>query len=233
MLSELRALLASQPAGASRAELRAAVVDANVLLKKTLANRKKSYQRLRELYALDPSVLVYRALRELWDTDPLAQPLLALLSAVARDALLRATVAVVVSAKVGEGVTPYEMSAAAERAFPGRYSQQFIAGVGRHAASTWQQSGHLTGRLHKTRAEPMVRPPAVAFALLLGHLCGARGQSLLRSFWVQLLAAPEHVVREQARTAARQGWLEYRDAGGVVDVSFSFLMAGVVEERGA
>jgi len=205
----------------------------NILLKKTLANRKKSYQRLRELYALDPDVLLYRALRELWDSDPMAQPLLALLSAAERDALLRATTGVIVAAGPGEAVTPHELSAATERAFPQRYSPKFIVSVGEHAASTWQQSGHLTGRLHKTRVEPMVRPSAVTYALLLGHLCGVRGQSLLRSFWVQLLAAPDHVVREQARTAARQGWLEYRDAGGVIDVSFSFLMADFPSEHTA
>jgi len=105
-----------------------------------------------------------------------------------------------------------------------------LANVGRHTASSWQQSGHLVGRLRKARVEPVVRPAAVAYALLLGHLCETRGQALLRSFWARLLAAPEHVLREHARSAAQQGWVEYRDAAGVVDVSFSFLLRGTVAE---
>ena len=53
MLAELRLLLAACPQSASFEEYRSAIIDENVLLKKTVATRKVSFRWLRELYALD------------------------------------------------------------------------------------------------------------------------------------------------------------------------------------
>src|SRR6266567_3545986 len=91
MLAELRLLLAACPQSASREEYRSAIIDENVLLKKTVATRKASFRWMRELYALDRKILLFRALRDLWDEDTQARPLLALLSAVARDPILKST----------------------------------------------------------------------------------------------------------------------------------------------
>src|SRR5438132_11877138 len=88
MLAELRLLLAACQPSASLEEYRAAIVDENVLLRKTVATRNVSFRRLRELYILDRKVVLFRALRDLWDEDIQAQPLLTLLSAVARDSIL-------------------------------------------------------------------------------------------------------------------------------------------------
>src|SRR6476661_8423635 len=81
MLPELRALLAACPRDADLATFRLAVERDNLLGKGTLATRKASFRQLRELYALDPAVPLFRALRTLWDADSAAQPLLALLCA--------------------------------------------------------------------------------------------------------------------------------------------------------
>src|SRR5947209_4044608 len=102
MLAELRSLLSACQPSASLEEYRAAVVDENVLLKKTVATRKVSFRWLRELYALDRKILLFRALRDLWDEDIQAQPLLALLSAVARDPLLKSTAERILAIPVGE-----------------------------------------------------------------------------------------------------------------------------------
>src|SRR6266480_8143590 len=91
MLAELRLLLATCPQTASLEEYRSAIVDENVLLKKTVTTRKVSFRWMRELYALDRKILLFRALRDLWDDDNQVQPLLALLSAVARDPILKST----------------------------------------------------------------------------------------------------------------------------------------------
>jgi hypothetical protein len=63
MLAELTTLLASVPASASKAERRSAIVSENVLGKKTTSTRKSTAQRLSELYALDPSVPLFRLLQ--------------------------------------------------------------------------------------------------------------------------------------------------------------------------
>ena len=91
MLAELRLLLGACQASASLEEYRSAIVDENVLLKKTVITRKDSFRRLRELYSLNKNTLLFRALRDLWDDDMQVQPLLALLCAVARDPLLKGT----------------------------------------------------------------------------------------------------------------------------------------------
>src|SRR5712692_5877605 len=84
MLAELCLLLAACPQSASLVEYRSAIIDENVLLKKTVATRKASFRWLRELCALDRKPLLCRALRDLWDGGGQGQPLLALLSAIAR-----------------------------------------------------------------------------------------------------------------------------------------------------
>lgn len=224
ILAELRDLLSSCSPSATTDAYRAAIVDANVLRKSTFATRRESFRRLRELYALSPEVLLFRALRDLWDADADAQPLLALLCAVARDPWLRATAPAVLAAAPSAPVTPRDLAAAFAAAYPGRYSAITQASVGRHAASTWRQSGHLAGRTNKVRTHADCRPAAVAYALVLGQLCEARGAGLFTTFWAALLDADDPTLQDQAVAASRQGWLEYRAAGAVRDVAFAYLL---------
>ena len=79
MLAELRLLLAVCQQSASLEEYRSAIIDENVLLKKTMATRKATFRWLQALYALNRKMLLFRALRDLWDEDTQAQSLLALL----------------------------------------------------------------------------------------------------------------------------------------------------------
>ena len=74
MLTELEAVLAAAPGAADRAAYAAAIIEGNCLEKPTASTRRLSNQRLGELYALDPFVVVFRVLRGLWDVDPKARP---------------------------------------------------------------------------------------------------------------------------------------------------------------
>ncbi len=200
------------------------MVGENVLLKPTAKTRAKSFQVLRELYGLDRRILLFRALRDLWDDDADAQPLLAVLEACARDPILRATAEMVLATPEGAGVTPEQLGEAIKERLPGRYNVTTLFASGQHAASSWQQAGHLQGRLRKVRARAVSRPAAVAYALLLGYLDGGQGDALFHTLWARLLDAPEHELRSQAVAAARQGWLEYRAAGRVTELSFRYLL---------
>jgi hypothetical protein len=224
MLAELRLLLAACQPTANLEEYRVAVVDENVLLKKTLATRKVSFRRLRELYALDRKILLFRALRDLWDEDALAQPLLALLSAVTRDLILKSTAEKILAVPEGEIVTPVMLAETVNAQFPNRYSSVTLASIGRNAISTWQQAGLLSGKLQKVRSRADCQPAAVAYALLLGYLSGARGEALFRTLWSRLLDAPVHVLHEQALVASQHGWIEYRHMGEVTDIGFKYLL---------
>ena len=222
MLAELRLLLAIKAAGFE--EYRTAILDDNVLLKKTVATRRESLRRLRELYALNPNTLLFRALRDLWDDDTQAEPLLALLCATARDPILRATVEMILAVPAGVVVTPQMISETVNKSFPDRFNAMTLANFGRHIASSWQQSGHLHGKLQKVRAQAESRPAATVYALLLGYLCGERGEALFQTLWCRLLDTPVHTLYEQAFTASQRGWIEFRRSGGVTDVGFKYLL---------
>ncbi len=224
MLAELRLLLAACPSSASMHDYRAVVLEQNVLLKKTASTRKESFRRLRELYGLGESVALFRAMRDLWNEDAAAQPLLALFCASARDPLLRGTADSVLDTPVGNSITPHLFSDAISKIFPARYSPIILGNLGRHIASSWRQSGHLIGRARKTRSAAKATPASLAYALLLGHLCGARGEGLFQTLWSRLLDTPTHSLYELASVASQRGYLEYRHSGNVIEVSFRYLL---------
>ena len=224
MLAELRRLLTLLPADATLDAYRAVVVDENALLKGTVGTRNETFRRLRELYGLDPSVPLYRTLRALWDEDAASQPTLALLCALGRDPTLRATADIVLSASPGEPVTGARLGAAVREAWPTRYGVRSIVNIGRNTASTWTQSGHLRGRSKKERSAVVASPISATFALLLGYLCGARGEALFTTLWTRVLDLDSTAIRSLAFEASRQGWMEYRFAGGVTEVGFDHLL---------
>jgi len=230
ILPDLRLVLATCPHPGPIDDIRSAIVDDNVLGKRTVTTRKEAFRRLRELYALSDDVLLFRVLRELWCVDSEAQPLIALLCAAARDPILRATADLILDTPEGDLMTPQRISDAAAKVFPNRYNPTSLANIGRHAASSWQQSGHLKGRLVKHRSRANARPMAVVYAALLAYLCGARGDLVLSSFWVRMLDTPEHAIRAMLDSAARQGYLDYRSGGGVTEIGFRVLLQGVTIE---
>jgi hypothetical protein len=226
MLPELRLLLSVAPADADLETYRALVVEENALGKRTLATRRASFRQLRELYGLDPGVLIFRALRDLWESDPLGQPLLALLCASARDPLLRAAAAWICDVTPGLEVSTQQLGAVIEHAFPGHYKASVVAVTARNLIASLRQSGYVAAAPGRARILAMNRPIATAYTLLLGHLCGARGDLLFETLWARLLDQPLHALHQQAATAGRQGWLEYRHAGGVTEISFRQLLRG-------
>ena len=223
-LEELRMLLAKRPVPATVKNYRIAVVDENVLGKPTVTARRITFERLRELYGLDSDLLVFRALDDLWDADLTAQPMIALLCSTARDPILRAMTPFVLRSPVGETVTTKDLSEEADQHFPRKFVPSSRERLGRNVSSSWEKAGLLSGRQRKMRAKPQARPTSVAYALLLGDLCGDRGQALFTTLWATMLGAPIHELKELAVVASRQGWIEYRSLGDVVEVSFRHLM---------
>lgn len=224
MLAELRLLLAACPSSATYEQYWDAILEQNVLLKRTAATRRESLRRLRELYGLSRPLIVFRALRDLWDEAPSEQSSLALLAALARDPLLRATAKIIMAALPGDPVTPAMFAEAVAQQLPDRLNPMTRASISRHAAATWTQAGYLQGRSDKTRTSAVCGPAATAYALLLGYLCGVRGAALFGTFWAKITEALASRLHEQAFAASRLGWLEYRHAGDVTDVSFSYLL---------
>ncbi len=226
MLDELRLVLATCPASAGYADYRRAVVEDNAIRKDSYSGRVRSLRGLRELYGLDRNLVLFRALRDLWAADAQAQPLLALCSAAARDPILRGTADFLLALPCGQPVRPQMFCKVVSEARPDQYGEKTLLSLGQNLASSWQQSGHLAGTRGKTRASAQCRPTAVAYALLLGYLCGGRGEALFETLWARLLDVPAHALHDQAFLASQQGWLEYRQTGMVTEIAFQYLLRG-------
>jgi hypothetical protein len=224
MLAELSRLIAASPQDADYEDLRRLIVEDNVTLKDSLAARKDTFNRLAQLYALRSDRPIYRALRELWPTSIEEQPVMAILCALARDPLLRATAPIVIDAELETAMTPQMLEGAVDAAYPGRYSERVRASVGRNTISSWRQSGHLAGHLKKYRSRAAIGPASVAYALFLGYLCGDRGVALLDTFWAQVLDSTPSTLDGLAFAAYQRGWIGYRRIGDVAEIDFQFLM---------
>lgn len=224
MLRELTALLAAVGAGGSSEDYERAVLEDNVLSKRSESTRRRTLRYLRELYLLDNASSLFRVLTRLWFVDTDAQPLLALLSALGRDPLLRATAPTVLGLDEGDAVTADELAAAVRRSYPDSYSEAVAAKIGRNAASSWTQSGHLKGHSKKLRTSAETRPSDVAFALFLGHLAGEAGAGLFNTVYARALDRPAYTLYDDAFAATQRGWIDFRRAGEVVEVGFRPLV---------
>jgi hypothetical protein len=226
VVAALAALLEALPPYASRLDYERAVLDDNVLGKTTEGARKRTFRYLKELYLLRPDSLLFRALRDLWPGDVAARPLLAGLCAFARDSSFRASGRAIAASSPGDPVTAADLAQAVAECFPASYGIGTLAKIGRNTLSSWEQTGHLAkaGRSTKVRVRATCRPENLAYALLLGHLEGARGQALFETRWAQVLDQPKSHLFDLAVGASQSGLLEFRHAGGVVDVSFHELL---------
>lgn len=217
-------LLESVPTTGTANDYADATVDGNVTEKKTSATRHNTIQRLRELYALDPAVPLFRVLRRLWTIDPEGRPLLAMLCALARDPLLRTSVSAVVSLKAGEELSRRELTSALRAAGSDRWSDDTLDKIARNVSSSWTQSGHLCGRVRKIRQRVKPSPIVVTYALVLGYLEGVRGDQLFRTLWTKCLDVTTDTLIQLAKDAKRFGVLELKHAGDVVEIGFSSLL---------
>lgn len=221
MLDDLASLFSVVPSDAPRATYVQTVVEENALGKRTASTRTHAYRRLSELYALDPAVPVFRLLRHYWEADDgPGRPLLGMLCALARDPILRMTASPVLDLAYGAPFDKRSLEREVEARAPGRFSPTSVAKIARMTASSWTQAGHLEGRTEKRRSRPEATPAATAYALALGVLAGERGGALFETEWSRVIDRPLDGLHDLAQEASRRGLLIYRNAGGIVEVSF-------------
>jgi len=223
MLAELTELLAMVPSDAGRDDYAAAVIEENVLGKQTVSNRRLTNQRLGELYGLDPRRALFRVLRRLWDLDAAGRPLSALLCALARDPLLRASAPAVVGLSPGSELSRTSLTNALTAATGGRLNESILDKVARNAGSSWTQSGHLAGRVRKIRqrVEPSFGP--IAFAFWLGSIQGLAGEDLLKTPWAQVLDASPGRLLDLALKAKQMNLIHVVTGGSVVEIDAAML----------
>ncbi len=220
MLDELSRLLDAVPGEASREDYAGAVMEDNCLGKRTVATRKLSLQRLTELYGLDARVILFRVLRDFWSRHETSRPLLALVLALARDPLLRATARAVIGTPFGHEFARQLMKDALTDAVKGRLNEATLDKVMRNASSSWTQSGHLEGRSRKIRQRVEATPAATTYALFMGFAVGRRGRLLFETPWTAVLDADPDELIDVAVDAKRLGLLDLKQSGSMIDVSF-------------
>lgn len=225
-IPELARLLDVVPVGAGFDDYERAAVEENVLGMATATGREKRLASLRRLYLLRPDALLFRALRDLWPDEVDARPLLAALCALATDTVFRASASLIIDSSPGDEATVAAFEQVIDAAYPGAYARSTLTKAASNAYASWQQSGHLGvpegGR--KLRQRAVCGPADVAYALLLGHLQGHRGEALFETLWTQVLDQPRSQLYELAFSASQRGMLEFRNAGGVVEVGFRELL---------
>lgn len=220
MLAELEAVLAAVSQGSTAGEYRDAILQRNVLGKTTDSTRQKSLRHLRELYALDEEVPIFKLMRALHTLDPASLPLLAMQLAWSRDHLLRSTTPAVLAVSEGDRVETKSVSHAALEAFPDQYSELNINKIGRNTASSWTQSGHLAGRAKKVRHRITPTVVAVTLALFLGDVAGYHGAAVFSNPWCRLLDLSPDRAKSMGFEAHRAGLINLRAVGEVVELSF-------------
>ena len=224
MLDELTALLSAVPDASPRAAYLAAIIEDNVLAKSTVSTRKLSAQRLSELYILEPHAPLFRVLRRLWEVDANGRPLLALLCALARDPLLRASASPVLALRPGEELSRQVITDALRRFAGDRFNDSTLDKVVRNAAASWTQSGHLQGRVRKIRCLIRPSPFVAAYAMMLGFLQGLRGARVFSTEWTKILDVKEVELRALAMEVKRNGLIDLKMAGDVMEVGFAPIL---------
>ncbi|WP_354168410.1 MULTISPECIES: hypothetical protein [unclassified Bradyrhizobium] len=220
MLGELALLCSS---GAFPEDIKKAVIEENALGKSTASGRSLSLQRLTELYCFDNSVPIFRIFSALCRRDPTALPQLALLMAIARDPLLRASARPVLGLASGSQLMRDVQRNAIASVVGDRMNEAVLDKVVRNASSSWTKTGHLVGRTLKRRAHVRANQTAFAFALWLAHKAGFGGAELFDNGWIAALDLEPTAARAQAERAHAAGLINFRKIGDAVELDLSLL----------
>ena len=148
----------------------------------------------------------------------------AFLAAAARDPLLREMTPWVLETGPSEVIAPTAIAEQLKRQFPGRFQGSTLLATAQRLASTWGQAGFLRGKIVKRRSRAHVTPATASFALVLGYLYGLRGKLLLDCLWTRLLDRTPSELIDLVVEASKQGWLRYKSAGSVVEITFPGLL---------
>jgi hypothetical protein len=220
MLDDLAVLLEHAPADAQNAWFSHAILEDNLLAKATVNNRDHANRRMRQLYGLDSRICLYRNFRRLYFSEKASLPMLAVLIAMARDALFRKSAEVIRECAVGSPVDAPVFAKSLDAVAGGRMGKETLRHACGNVLNSWGQAGYLSDGKPRQRQRPEVGAAACAYALFLGWLQGVRGRLLFETEWAKTLDRSADDLIALATAAARRGMLEMLHAGGVIEVRF-------------
>jgi len=221
MLNELEILLQYvNQQNASKEDYLHAIIEDNCLGKHSGTTRKISAGHLVNLYALDPNIAIFRALSFYWRREISGHPLLALLCAYCRDYVLQLLVPLILQTPQGSIIQKKAIEEYLENKKPGAFTRTTLESTVRNVTASLSKSGHLAGKVNKTRTYATATPGSVSYALFLGYLRGERGQSLFRTEYARMLDCPEERMIELAEISSRSGWIIFKHIDNVFEVQF-------------
>lgn len=221
MFKELVLLFNNTDKNTSLEDIRKKVYIENILQKKSISGREKTFGFLKKIYSLDKKIQLYNAFRWTWNiSNERERSLLAMLCALARDASLRISAPYILSLSPGEIVTKEEIMELIETSFPNRFSLSVIDSMALNILSSWKQSGHLKGTTKKIRVKANSDIASCIFALAVGYLAGYRGRLLLDTLWIQTLDATDYEIQEYLQRAMKKGWIQFRQSAGMMEINF-------------
>lgn len=227
MVEDLTAVLAQ--AGQSvlvPEELRQAVVEGNLLGKRTERTRLRTWRYLNSAYQLTDPDLGATGFLRLWHEAPEAQGQLALLRAFAHDDLLKLSAVWLRSVPYGEKVGWPELAEFLKAAGV-NYSEKTIRSAAQNLLSTWTQVGWLSGKTAKQRAAVTWHPAAITFLLFQEYRWGRRGLGLYESETAGALGLTPDQLDALASEAGRLGYLAYRRLDDVLEITFPRFAEGI------
>lgn len=201
------------------------LLNENVIAKQTKYNKTVTNRLLKRLYLLDDKKSVFKVLHYFWSlAHEKEKPLLALLLAITRDFLLAESIDVVTNISPGNRVDVSAIEQCVESNHPKRYTDKTRLSLAQNLASSWKQTGHITGKMKNIRTQVTPGYYAVAYALFLGYIHGLRGDFLFQTKWTKVLDCSENELRNLAQEAAKRELLSFQYAGNVTVVNFKSLI---------
>ncbi len=105
-----------------------------------------------------------------------------------------------------------------------QFSNATLKSATQNICATWTKSGHVRGKVRKSRSRALPTPGSVSYALLLGYLYGFRGHSLFTNEYAKLLDCSFDEAAQLAEGASRRGWIVFKRVGDVIEVNFPNLI---------
>tara|TARA_R110000782_G_scaffold270471_1_gene371542 strand:+ start:54904 stop:55722 length:819 start_codon:yes stop_codon:yes gene_type:complete len=226
MFDELGLLLGTGSRSAT--ELAHAAVEDNVLGKSTKNSRNLTYRHMASLYGLNTQPALTKVFMGLWREDLAGRRLNGLLIALARDPLLRDSASIVLGTPIGSQLHRQQVETAFNTAHPDRMSEKTVRSLAQNCNASWTQSGHLEGRVKKTRRRVSPTPSNAALAALIATACGFGGPSILSSIWFQVLDLSPDQALDCLRRAEGLGLAKIRAAGDVTEILVRQSMAATL-----
>ena len=227
MRADIEHVMAAVGFGATPDDYRRAILDENAARKGTGTSRMWAWKRLKLRYALDrPETVEFAAFRRaMRDSDPAGRALSAMLMFARQDRLFRESTLQVLVPRLGHAgeviSAPLvrEDVEARRRAAGLEWSDESLASVANHLASSWKDFGLVEGSKERRIARLRPSHATTRFAVELGRAEGRTDRQILDAPWFRLLGMDATAAESALRAAARDGILQYRAQADVIEIT--------------